>query len=79
MAGSFENKAQEGIERLMEQCIVFQEEMLIDPIHVHVEGTEPDFYLTRRAADKTAAGRGNDPMLLAWFDRTKGEFSPRVE
>lgn len=63
----------------MEQCIVFQEKMLIDPIHVHVEGNEPDFYDARRAADRTAAGRGDEPMLLAWFDRSKGEFSPRVE
>lgn len=63
----------------MEECIVFQEEMLIHPIHVHVGGTQPDFYLARRAADEAAAGRGDDPMLLAWFDRTKGEFSPRVE
>lgn len=78
-AGAAENADQGGVERPMEQCIVFLEEMLIAPIHVHVEGTEEDFYIARRAADTTAAGRGDDPMLLAWFDRTKGEFSPRVE
>lgn len=78
-AGAAENADQGGLERPMEQCIVFQEEMLIDPIHVPLEGIGRDFYIARRAADTTAAGRGDDPMLLAWFDRTKGEFSPRVE
>ena len=63
----------------MPGCIAFKEEMLIDPIHVHLEDATRGYHLARKAADEMAATRGQEPMLLAWFDRARGEFSPRVE
>jgi len=33
----------------------------------------------RAVADRTARDHLEEPMLLAWFDRKTGAFSPRVE
>jgi hypothetical protein len=33
----------------------------------------------RRIAQSEARKRGVDPMLMAWFDRDTGKYSPQVE
>lgn len=40
---------------------------------------ELDFAEAKRIADETARNAGPDPMLLAWFSRSTGEHSPRVD
>lgn len=39
----------------------------------------PSFEEAKKIADAEAKKRTPDPMLLAWFDKKSGIFSPRVE
>lgn len=63
----------------METCIPLRREMLVDPVDVHVEGDSLDFDKAKAAADRKAREISEDAMLVAWFDRTSGRFSPPVE
>ena len=51
--------------------------MLKDPIPLRVAG-ELDFARARALADRQAGESGEEPMLLAWYNRDRGEFSPQV-
>ncbi len=53
--------------------------MLVDPVDVHVPEESLNFEEAKRIADKKAAGISGNAMLIAWFDRTSGRFSPPVE
>jgi hypothetical protein len=63
----------------MSGCAELRKEMLISPIEVKSDGDAMDFYGARKIADGKAREVCEEPMLLAWFDRKTGEFSPRVE
>jgi len=52
--------------------------MLGPTVEVEVDGTL-SFDEARCIALSEAGKRSSDPMLLAWFDRDSGEYSPRVE
>jgi hypothetical protein len=62
----------------MAGCIPLSREMLKDPIDVNVPDGPLDFARARAIADRRAREMGADPMLLAWYDRGSGQFSPQV-
>ena len=62
----------------MAGCIPLSREMLKDPIDVSVSDESLDFARARAIADRRAGQEGPEPMLLAWYDRGAGAFSPQV-
>ncbi len=60
-------------------CKILTREMLGSPIDVPLEDAVVGFSRAKQAADARARQVTEDPMLLAWYDRRSGEFSPRVE
>jgi len=62
-----------------ETCIPLSREMLIGPIDVSVEDAPLDFDKAKEIADRRAREISEDAMLIAWFDRQSGRFSPPVE
>ena len=62
----------------MAGCIPLSREMLRDPIDVEVADAPLDFARARVLAEKRARQEAADPMLLAWYDRGGGRFSPQV-
>jgi len=62
----------------MAGCIPLSREMLKDPIDIGVRDEFLDFARARAIADRRARELGPEPMLLAWFDRDAGAFSPQV-
>jgi hypothetical protein len=52
--------------------------MLRDPIDVGVSDIPLDFARARAIAEVRARQEAVDPMLLAWYDRGAGRFSPQV-
>lgn len=63
----------------MAACIELTREMLISPIRLSINDKDLHFATAREFADGKAFEINPDAMLLAWFDRKSGEFSPRVE
>jgi hypothetical protein len=61
----------------MAACVTLKREMLNNPIHLKVAG-EVDFARARALAEARAREAGGEPMLLAWYNRVTGEFSPQV-
>ncbi len=61
----------------MPECIPLSREMLKNPIEVRVPGPL-DFAQARNLARQKAAAVCGEPMLLAWFDRVRGAFSPNI-
>ena len=62
----------------MADCILLTREMLKDPIDIAVPDEPLDFARARTIAERRARQEGPEPMLLAWYDRGAGAFSPRV-
>ena len=62
----------------MADCIPLSREMLRDPIDVEVTDTLMVFSQARAIAEARARQEAADPMLLAWYDRGAGRFSPQV-
>ena len=62
----------------MADCIPLSREMLRDPIDVGVADAPLDFAGARAIAEARARQEADDPMLLAWYDRGGGQFSPQV-
>lgn len=46
------------------------------PVALVVTGVALDWDLARELAYAVAARHGEDPMLMAWFDKATGKFSP---
>ena len=63
----------------MESCIPLRREMLVNPVDVQVEDDTLDFKKAKEIADRKAGETAEDAMLIAWFDRKRGTFSPQVE
>jgi Domain of unknown function (DUF5619) len=61
----------------MPECVALRREMLTDPIEMRVEG-RLDFAQAKRLAQQRAGEISEEPMLLAWFDRARGLFSPNI-
>jgi hypothetical protein len=63
----------------MEQCpVTLTREMLEDPVDLKVEDAALDFPRARQLADRRAHELCPHPMLLAWFDRKAGRYSPDI-
>ena len=62
----------------MADCIALSREMLKDPIDIGVSDEPLDFARARVIAEARAREVWAEPMLLAWYDRGAGQFSPRV-
>ena len=60
----------------MAGCIPLSREMLRDPIDIGVADAPLDFARARAIAETRARQEGPEPMLLAWYDRGAGRFSP---
>jgi hypothetical protein len=63
----------------MEACMPLRREMLVDPVDVQVDDPSLDFAKAKEVADRRASEISEAAMLISWFDRTTGEFSPPVE
>ncbi|MBI5572694.1 MAG: AF1514 family protein [Desulfomonile tiedjei] len=62
----------------MMDCKFVTKDMLNRPVIVQVEESPLTFSTARTIADRKARELSSDPMLLAWFDRQAGKFSPDV-
>jgi hypothetical protein len=62
----------------MADCMLLTREMLQDPIDIDVAEVPLDFARARPIAEARARQEAADPMLLAWYDRGAGRFSPQV-
>jgi hypothetical protein len=62
----------------MAGCVLLSREMLRDPIDINVADAPLDFARARALAEARARQEAADPMLLAWYDRGTGRFSPQV-
>jgi hypothetical protein len=62
----------------MADCLPLAREMLKDPIHLKVADGPVDFSQAKTMAERRAREAAPDPMLLAWYNRETGEFSPQV-
>jgi hypothetical protein len=60
----------------MMDCNYITRDMIRHPIEIRVEDSPVDFFSARVLADRRARELAADPMLLAWFDRKSGKFSP---
>lgn len=63
----------------MSGCTELTQDMLASPRRLKVADGELTFSAARAIADEEALRVNPDAMLLAWFDRKAGTFSPRVE
>lgn len=60
-------------------CIPLQRSMLENVVDIVDRTGNLSFDEARRMADREAAKRTPNPMLLAWYDHARGVFSPNVE
>jgi len=63
----------------MSGCNELTKEMLVSPRRLTISSRCLAFSGAKGIADREALKINPDAMLLAWFDRKTGEFSPRVE
>jgi hypothetical protein len=63
----------------MSGCVELTREMLVSPRRLTISTGDLAFSAAKGIADKEASKINPDAMLLAWFDRKTGAFSPRVE
>lgn len=61
----------------MPECVPLTREMLKDPLEMRVEGPL-DFPRAQNLAVRRAAKVCAEPLLMAWFDRAQGRFSPNI-
>lgn len=59
------------------ECVELEDRHLEDPVRLDMPGV--DFEGAWAAAKRAASKVYQEPMLLAWYDRGRGRFSPRVE
>jgi hypothetical protein len=62
----------------MTDCRFVTKEMLQNPISIEVDGAPLEFSRARSFADEAAREVSSDPMLLSWYDKKTGKFSPDV-
>ncbi len=62
----------------MADCRFVTEQMLSNPIAIHEAGESMDYYRARSLADQAAREVDPDSMLLSWFDKKSGKYSPDV-
>ncbi len=63
----------------MNSCKQLSKEHLRSAICVNERGADLDLRAAKAMAEKIAKTKVPDPMLLAWYERKTGRFSPPVE
>jgi len=63
----------------MDACIDCSREMLTNPVELEIKGVFVDFGMAECLAWSVARRLKEDPMLLSWYSREDGLYSPRVE
>lgn len=61
----------------MPECVPLTREMLKDPIFICLD-EQLGFQQAKDLAARRAGEVGGEPMLLAWFDKARGQFSPQI-
>lgn len=62
----------------MPECMPLTRQMLHNPIDLRVDDPDLDFPQAEKLARQKAKEVCDEPMLLAWFDRNRGVFSPNL-
>ncbi|MEW6660121.1 MAG: AF1514 family protein [Thermodesulfobacteriota bacterium] len=62
----------------MTECPALTREMLPEPVDLRLADEALDFPRAKEAADRRAGELCAQPLLLAWFDRAGGRFSPNI-
>ncbi|OGP70351.1 MAG: hypothetical protein A2Z73_01425 [Deltaproteobacteria bacterium RBG_13_60_28] len=52
--------------------------MLPNPVDLIIQDEALDFLRAKKAADQRARELCAEPLLLAWFDRAAGRYSPNI-
>jgi hypothetical protein len=60
----------------MELCEIPREDSLPNPVHLNLEEPGLDFERAKKAATNLARSYSSDAMLVSWFDRKAGRYSP---
>lgn len=63
----------------MAMCKTVTKEMLPNTIGVSITDAELDYNRARQIADGKAREKCETPMLMAWYEKKTGAFSPQVE
>jgi hypothetical protein len=74
ISGGIEISAAEAT--MVRECEIPTSEMFPKAVHVHLNEADLSFDVARRAAYERARTYCTDPMLLSWFDRKAGNYSP---
>lgn len=62
----------------MPECVPLTREMLRDPLEILVDDPNLNFSQAQTLARQRAGEINAEPLLLAWFDRARGVFSPNI-
>ena len=63
----------------MTTCKTVTKEVLTDPIIIRVDESNLSFQDARLIADQKAAEFASELMLMGWYEKSSGRFSPNVE
>ncbi len=63
----------------MTTCRVVTKDVLKDPVMLHVDDRDLNLKQARAIADEKAAELSSQPMLMGWYEKSSGRFSPNVE
>ena len=63
----------------MTTCKTVTKEVLTDPIIIRVDESNLNLKNARLIADQKAAQVASEPMLMGWYEKSSGRFSPSVE
>jgi len=63
----------------MDICRPVTKEVLTNPIHIQTTGGDLSFHSARDIANREAKKLCSDPMLLAWYEKKTGRYSPPVD
>ena len=62
----------------MTECEILEKNMLPNPVGLQVGDRKLDFNSARLLSDQKANELIENPMLISWYDRDTGRFSPDV-
>jgi hypothetical protein len=63
----------------MATCGRIAKDVLTNPVFIHVDEDDLTLKDARIIADQKAAELASDPMLMGWYEKRSGRFSPNVE
>ena len=62
----------------MESCMALEKKMLPNPVELTIDDDQLDFNTARFFSDGKANQLLKSPMLMGWYNRNSGHFSPTV-